>query len=104
MWRLALQLKADKAVDVLKGLKTKVAQMKSEEQRSSCTSVANQTKVETSSSFANEAVHYGCCYLVIHVRGEICLIDVRVLCRKLLQLVHWTFLESFISMRCLYHS
>ena len=58
MWRLALQLKADKAVDVLKGLKTKVAQMKSEEQQrcSSCTSVANQTKVETSSSFANEAV------------------------------------------------
>ena len=48
--------------------------------------------------------HYGCCYLVIHVRGEICLIDVRVLCRKLLQLVHWTFLKSFISMRCLYHS
>ena len=57
MWRLALQLKADKAVDVLKGLKTKVAQMKSEEQQrcSSCTRVANQTKVETS-SFANEAV------------------------------------------------
>ena len=56
MWRLALQLKADKAVDVLKGLKTKVAQMKSEEQqRCICTSVANQTKVETS-SFANEAV------------------------------------------------
>ena len=58
MWRLALQLKADKAIDVLKGLKTKVAQMKSEEQQrcSSCTrAAANQTQLETL-SFANEEV------------------------------------------------
>ena len=58
MWRLALQLKADKAIDVLKGLKTKVAQMKSEEQqqRYSCRrAAANQTQLETS-SLANEAV------------------------------------------------